>query len=576
MDHTTRRLVVAEGPNIGAQLVIGRDAKLVGRARDADLMLDDRAISRRHFHIVAAGEGAHVQVCDGASPLVLAGREIRESTVKVGDSMLVGHTVLVLADSHDESAVEPPTRDEVTTTVDALLKGGDTNVRGFAALFALNEALSAARDLAALEQVLANWASVHARCESIEMVVSRGDLPSSADQKALLETTNSRGGTRIFVPAHGTPAGWLAFATKFAPDQVTDSLRRLLVLAAAVCGSRFAQLSRFLTVSEERESLRRQAVGSAYTFLGSSPAAEQLARVIPKLAASEVTVLLLGETGVGKSFVARLIHESGARKDEPLRVINCASIPENLIESELFGHERGAFTGAVATQMGAFEAAGRGTVLLDEIGELPLASQAKLLRALEERRYERLGSNRPQVLQARIIAATNRDLEAMVAAKTFRRDLFFRVSVVTTRVPALRERGADLVLLAKQLLADLAPSAGRRIDGFSEDGLDAIRRYSWPGNVRELRNAIEYALVLGDGSWIGPSDLPIPVHTAEQVAVDDASNTVQLPGNLEWIERRAIEAALRQTKGNRSKAAALLGINRTTLYNKMRDGAGST
>jgi DNA-binding NtrC family response regulator len=272
-------------------------------------------------------------------------------------------------------------------------------------------------------------------------------------------------------------------------------------------------------------------------------------------------VLLEGETGVGKTFVARLIHESGPRSKEPLRVLNCAAIPEALLESELFGHERGAFTGAATARPGALEAAGRGTVLLDEIGELPLASQAKLLRVLEEKRFERLGSNRSLRLEARVLAATNRDLAEMVAAGTFRADLFYRVAVVKMRVPPLRERGEDIVLLAERLLSDLATSAGRRVHGFSEEALEIVKRYPWPGNVRELRNAIERALAVGEGPTIQPQDLPETVH---------AATPPRLPARLDWLEQRAIEAALQATGGNQRRAALLLGINRVTLHRKLK------
>jgi DNA-binding NtrC family response regulator len=253
-------------------------------------------------------------------------------------------------------------------------------------------------------------------------------------------------------------------------------------------------------------------------------------------------------------------------------VLNCAAIPESLLEAELFGHERGAFTGAVSARVGAFEAAAGGTLLLDEIGELGLTSQAKLLRVIEERRFERIGSNRSIALTARILAATNRDLQAMVAAGTFRGDLFFRISVVNLRVPSLRERGDDVVLLANRLLTDLAASAGRRVRAFSPRALDAIRAYPWPGNVRELRNAIEHALVLGEGDVIEPSDLPGAIVGAALAHEQPAdADTVKLPATLALLEERAIAAALRATGGNRTRAAALLGINRVTLYKKLRE-----
>jgi two-component system response regulator HydG len=213
-------------------------------------------------------------------------------------------------------------------------------------------------------------------------------------------------------------------------------------------------------------------------------------------------------------------------------------------------------------------------LVLDEIGELPLASQAKLLRALEERRFERVGSSRSLPLEARVIAATNRDLKTMVAEGKFRSDLFFRVSVVTVRVPSLRERGEDVVLIAKRVLSDLAATCPRRIEGFTPKALESLRRYTWPGNVRELRNVLERALVLGEGPRIDDVDLPESIRAPDATPAADALKSVQLPARLDWLEQRAIETALEATGGNRTRAAALLGINRQTLYNKLGEKPG--
>jgi DNA-binding NtrC family response regulator len=299
-------------------------------------------------------------------------------------------------------------------------------------------------------------------------------------------------------------------------------------------------------------------------------------KLIARLAASDVVALVQGETGVGKTFAARLIHESSARAQGPLRIVNCAAIPEALVEGELFGHERGAFTGAVAQRIGVFEAAGQGTVLLDEIGELPLASQAKLLHVLEDRVFQRVGGTRPVALAARVLAATNRDLEAMMEAGTFRRDLFFRVSAVRVSIPPLRERGDDLPLLARRILTDLGASSARRIDGMSDAALAVIRAYAWPGNVRELRNVLEHAVVLGEGRTVELDDLPPAVRAAAAAAAPVVSPSaagtpmIELPANLAVLEKRAIEEALKVTGNNKTHAAAILGINRVTLYKKLR------
>jgi transcriptional regulator with PAS, ATPase and Fis domain len=293
--------------------------------------------------------------------------------------------------------------------------------------------------------------------------------------------------------------------------------------------------------------------------------------MIPRLAKSDVVVLLSGETGTGKSFVARLIHESGPRATEPFRALNCAAIPDSLIESELFGHERGAFTGAVSARAGALESAGGGTIFLDELGELPLTSQAKLLRVLEERRFERLGSNRTIPLKARVIAASNRDLKAMVAEGTFRSDLFFRIHVVNVTVPPLRERAADIPVLAAQILNDFRESTPRRITRISSAALERMQQHLWPGNVRELRNAIEHAIALGETDEILLADLPEGLRSsaARASACPDDPYVIRLPAALSAVEAKAIHAALLAAGDNRKRAAVLLGIPRSTLYLKL-------
>ena len=332
--------------------------------------------------------------------------------------------------------------------------------------------------------------------------------------------------------------------------------------------------------AEDRETIKTAPTPEpqsrdAGSFIGSSFASERLKKQIARVGSTDATVLLVGESGTGKSMVARLLHEASPRARAPFFVINCAAIPEQLIESELFGHTRGAFTGAVAPRVGVFEAAADGTIFLDEIAELPLTSQAKLLRVLEERHFQRVGSTRAQEMKARVIAATNRDLARMVEEGQLRADLFYRLSVVQLQVPALRDRGDDVALLAEQIVHDMARRHRRRIDGFAPDALEAVRSYAWPGNVRELRNVIESAVVLGEGPLLHLEDLPTlsnaPAAVAPACAAEGNDHDfVRLPTDLASLESRAIEAALRATSGNRTRAASLLGINRVTLYKKLR------
>ncbi|WP_394834943.1 sigma 54-interacting transcriptional regulator [Pendulispora rubella] len=568
-EHTKFRLVVTSGPDAGAQLKVDSSIKLVGRALGAHLALSDRSVSRHHFHVHATRTGVYVQVCDEAAPLAQGERKILSGEVGVGESLVVGRTVLLV--SVDETSRSSSAHDDATATVGSLLTGAGADVVGLAAMFALNQALTATATIEDVEAALVAWAKQHASCEQVELHAGGGEPGAAAREMPILETATPSGGTRILAPALGAPTGWLAFTTTLPPQRITDSTRRLLILAAALAGAKLADVSTLQVVRDDRDALRQLAIGSAQAFLGTSPGAEELLKIIPRLAVSQSTALFIGETGVGKTYVARLVHEAGPRKDKPFRVINCAAIPENLIESELFGHTRGAFTGATE-QAGVFEAAGEGTVLLDEIGELPLASQAKLLRVLEDKQFERLGSTRSIPLRARILVATNRDLDEMAAAGAFRSDLFFRISVIKTVVPPLRDRGDDVLVLAQKILADLSSSCGRRIHDFSPEAREAIRRYPWPGNVRELRNVIEHALVMGDGPVLEVSDFPAAIRSVLERAdtVPDSEHGVHvvLPMNEELLHVKNREAALQVSGGNKSRAAALLGIRRTTLYKK--------
>ncbi len=559
-------LEVISGENHGARLPLDGRVRTIGRARSADLVLSDLSVSRNHAQVLATDEGVQFVVCDGAAPLVIDGRATRAFEGGAGAKVVLGKTTLAVVAEPIDGPISPrhaPGRTDVRT----LLTGVAADVRGLAALHALVEALDRAQDLPTLEAALRTWAKDHASASTLE-------LRSGADaaQAGPLELTERSEGsvTRFSVPAPADEPALLLLTCSTPSDRITDSFRRMLVVAGRLCGSALVRLRRAEIAAAEVAALRTLSFGSARAFLGTSPGATHLAASIPKLAASDVSVLIEGETGVGKSFVARLLHEASARASEPLRILNCASIPESLLESELFGHERGAFTGAVAARAGAFEAAARGTVFLDEIGELSLASQAKLLRVIEDRRFERIGSNRSIELHARVLCATNRDLEAMVREGKFRSDLFFRISVVRLTVPSLRERGEDLVLLAQHLLADAARSAAhRRVTGFAPDALETIRAYPWPGNVRELRNAIEHAVALGEGPLVTKADLPQGI--TGRPAQPESADLVKLPCDLATVERRAIGAALVATSGNKVKAAALLGISRTTLYTKLEE-----
>jgi len=324
-----------------------------------------------------------------------------------------------------------------------------------------------------------------------------------------------------------------------------------------------ARLTRSLKQAESRLRRTRRRLGDD-DARPRSDAMQRLLDLASRAAKVDATVLVTGESGSGKERVARLVHEQSARAAGPFLAVNCAAVSESLLESELFGHVRGAFTGASADRAGLFEAASGGTLLLDEVGEVPLHVQAKLLRVLQEREVRRVGENTSRRTDVRVVAATNRDLAEEVAARRFRRDLFYRLKVIELRVPALRERPEDILPLARTFLAAAAARAGRRVTGLAPEAAGRLVRHAWPGNVRELENAMERAVALCEGPRVEERDLPDEVR---------AGPSPFAPGSvrrLEEVERDCILAALEANGGHQARTAAALGIGTATLYRKLR------
>jgi two-component system NtrC family response regulator len=299
-----------------------------------------------------------------------------------------------------------------------------------------------------------------------------------------------------------------------------------------------------------------------YGIVGRSQAIREVIRRLELVARSRSTVLITGETGTGKELVARAIHDRSDQREMPLIKVNCAAIPDALLESELFGHVRGAFTGATANKKGRFALADGGTIFLDEIGTLGQTLQAKLMRVLQEREFEPLGSERTQRVEVRVIAATNRDLRRMVGEGTFQEDLFYRLSVIPIEIPPLRERREDIPLLVEHFLSKHAHRTGKRVEGLAPGLMDALQQGAWPGNVRELENTIERAVVLCAGPIIEARDISF-------VGVSPATRSelpsLKLHANVEWVERESVATALRQAGGVKKEAAALLGVSQRAL-----------
>ncbi len=355
-------------------------------------------------------------------------------------------------------------------------------------------------------------------------------------------------------------AGAFNFLTKpFQPADVEEQVRSALSLRESTSRS-----SR-LPVETSRPQV---------ALIGESKVLREVLEGIERIAGSPSSVLITGESGTGKEVVARLLHGSSQRVGKPFIAVNCGAIPESLIESELFGHAKGAFTGASEARQGKFLQADGGTLFLDEISELKLGLQVKLLRVLQEREVTPVGEAAPRTIDVRIIAATNRDLEAMAKEGTFRQDLFFRLDVLPLKLPALRDRHEDIPILAAHFLEEINRRLGRKVT-ITHDALTLMQFYDWPGNVREMENLVERLVVMSKGDVISAGDLPARMQADRGPGLVEASvaltqGAIDLPTTMDGIERSLIEQALRQAEGNKTRAAVLLGVSRTTLIDKLK------
>ncbi len=325
------------------------------------------------------------------------------------------------------------------------------------------------------------------------------------------------------------------------------------------------------TLTEEVVRLKSE-LGEQFhmkNIIGSSAAMRRVYEQIEKVSNSDITVFVSGESGTGKELVAKAIHYGSLRSDGPFIDVNCAAIPEGLQESELFGHEKGAFTGALATHPGKFEQAAGGTIFLDEVGEMSPSAQARLLRVLQERCLQRVGGTKTINLDVRVISASNRDLESMVANSSFRQDLFYRLVVFPIELPPLRQRSEDIPLLVEHFIKKYARDALTGVTGIQPGAMEALRDHTWPGNVRELENVIHRSLLLADGPAIGIEDLPTGLGADADGPGSDSSAPISVAMSLDELEKAAIEKALKRHGGNLSDVARQLGIGRSTLYRKL-------
>jgi len=402
------------------------------------------------------------------------------------------------------------------------------------------------------------------RQESFDLVLTDQRMPnlSGLDLVKAVRAVNPETAV-IIMTAYGSietavdaiKAGATDYLTK--PLNLDDLLHRI---------EKVREHQRLLSENRDlREELRER--HRIEGIIGESGRMLEVFSLVRRVASSEATVLIRGESGTGKELIAKAIHYASPRASGPLVKVNCAALPETLLESELFGHVKGAFTGALANRKGRFEVASGGTIFLDEIGDLPAHLQAKLLRVLQEREFERVGSSQPIPVDVRILAATHRDLEGLLKSGQFRDDFYYRLNVVTIVLPPLRERRQDLPLLMDHMLRVFAEKNGKKIQGFTPEAREALLRYDYPGNIRELENIIERASVITRNDVIGRADLPISIQEPE---AEDNSNNTDLSVVVERLERRLIKEALARSGGVQTRAAEHLGITERNLRYKLK------
>jgi Nif-specific regulatory protein len=588
------------------------DQLSVGRDPANDLCLRDRAVSRRHFTISKTDVAFQLVDLESHNGTFVNGIPVRRKLLTHGDTIRVGRCELVFLITEDDEEGAQVVQFRETDAVDLLTT---TNVRAYPsvsrpgtdvgrmardlnALFKITNTLNSIRELDQLQKRLLELIGevIPAQAGAIVILRYADEEPTSSCvwqrrsgsnaqlsirreliQRALWERSpvlsrpqvdSQEKESVLCVPlvAVERTIGVLYMTTDdkhhgFEDDHVH--------FASSIAGIAAVTLENVLATEALRtENRRLQAeLDLEGVIIGESRAMRSVQNFIARVAKSDSTVLIRGESGTGKELVARAIHRNSPRADKPFVAINCAAIPEALLESELFGHEKGSFTGAVGLKKGKLEVAESGTVFLDEIGEMAPLLQVKLLRALQEREFERVGSTRTLKLEARVIAATNKNLEEAIKSNEFRQDLYYRLNVVSVTVPPLRERTDDIPLLAMYFAAKYSEKCNRPLKGISAAARSLLTGYGWAGNVRELENAIEHAIVLGIGDEIVPDDLPNTI--LEMQPLDSGGTTYH--DRLNQLKKKMILDAVRQNKGNYTEAAKALGVHPNYLHRLIRN-----
>ncbi len=590
------RLVIVAGPSRGVQVALEAGEVVLGRDSACGVCLPDATLSRRHAALAETPEGWRLRDLGSLNGLRVNGLSTADHLLAPGDRIELGSSVLVYRPEGPEAGASTPEYPEavVLSTIrlplsqavfagDAAAPASRNTERSLALLLSAARKFAAERSEEGLAKALLAAArdAVGAPAGAVLLADDGNGLREAATsdgaaatprvpRDAAAEALDRREAAALRLDGHHAAAvpilrgeerlGVLCLVGNEVPFP-EDDLQLLFGLCASA-GSSLALVRHLSWLEGERRRL--EAPTDDEELRGDSPAIGRVRALLSRAAASEASVLLAGESGTGKELAARALHARSARRDGPFVAVNAAALVDTLVESELFGHERGAFTGAVARRRGRLESAHRGTLFLDEVGEMAPQTQAKLLRVLETRSFERVGGTESVKVDVRVVAATNRDLPAEVREKRFREDLYYRLAVVTITLPPLRERREDIPGLASFFLSRHAQRVGRRLEGFSPAALARLVTYDWPGNVRELSNAVERAAVLSAGPLVRPEDLPEALVEGPAALADEALTPYHEAVNR--AKRQAVSAALAQCHGNVTEAARLLGLHPNYLH----------
>jgi Nif-specific regulatory protein len=617
------RLIAISGPRSGETFSLSSEkAGVIGRDSDW-LLLNDPAASRRHCSVAIEGTQCKLTDLESRNGTSVNGMPIKERILKHGDRIEIGNSLFLFL-TEAESEDENPVRSEISESksfirstikvrlqdvlnpkveLDASVLPLSRMARGLKALFRIGNAIASSKTLEFLQNELLETIFEFVPAQRGAILLADHELkefhsvfalhkdrtisePVQINRRfafevikqdsALLSNDIDNQNEELLNPATSIlcaplfvlhrPVGALYLETSDANVRFDEDHLQLISMIAGIAGVALENCRSLERLQNENKQLKAD-LNIEHNMIGESSAMRNVFEFIARVASSDSTVLIMGETGTGKELVSRAIHQNSKRHDNPFIAINCATLSETLLESELFGHEKGSFTGAVAQKKGKLEIADGGTVFLDEIAEIAPTLQAKLLRVLQERQFERVGGNTPIRVDIRVIAATNKNLKQAVHQGQFRQDLYYRLNVLQLTMPPLRERVEDIPLLATHFAAKYSSKTGKKIVGFSSEARRHLVCYNWPGNVRELENAIERALVLGTLDVILPEDLP-------EIIVESQPANVRLTRYQEAVKeakRQLILRAMEQAGGNYVEAASVLEIHPNNLHRLIRD-----